>query len=175
VARSAEEGPPAVQEDGAPALREPASPVCYARESDDVYGGYASRDELVAFCNLLLEAERAGARITARTALESTEHHMRALMRAIHHDESACCAMLLKWIRRLSGEVSPRTGDFYEKCLAISDLPERVAFINRGQGWVVRRLKEMLPKVRDEAMHADLSAMLKTHEVNIARAEKRNG
>jgi nitronate monooxygenase len=72
----------------------------------------------------------------------------------------------------LSGEVSPRTGDFYEKCLAIPDVSERVAFINRGQGWVVRKLREMVPKIRDDAMHADLSAMLKTHEINIARANQ---
>jgi nitronate monooxygenase len=149
-----------------------ASPVCYARESDDVYSGYASREDLIAFCNLLLEAERAGARITARTALEFHDEHMRQLLRAIHRDEAACCAMLLKWIGALSGEVSPRTGDFYEKCLAIPDVSERVAFINRGQGWVVRKLREMVPKIRDDAMHADLSAMLKTHEINIARANQ---
>jgi len=149
-----------------------ASPVCYARESDDVYAGYASREELIAFCNLLLEAERAGARITARTALETPDESLREVLRAIHRDEAACCAMLLKWIGHLSGEVSPRTGDFYEKCLAIPDLSERLAFINRGQGWVVRKLREKLPKIRDDAMHADLSAMLKTHEINIARANQ---
>lgn len=152
--------------------REAASPVCYARDANDAYLGYATREELIAFCNLLLEAERAGARITARTAVEATDASTRELMRAIHKDEAACCAMLLKWIRGLDGVASERTGDFYEKCLAIPDLRERIAFINRGQGWVVRRLREMLPKVRDDAMHADLEAMLATHDANIARAEQ---
>ena len=146
--------------------------MCYARDSDDVYAGYASREELIAFCNLLLEAERAGARITARTAVEVQDAHLRELLRAIQRDEAACCAMLLKWIRQLSGEVSPRTGGFYEKCLAIADPAERIAFIYRGQGWVARKLREMLPKIRDDAMHADLSVMLKTHEENFERANQ---
>ena len=153
-------------------VTEPASPVCYASDSDDLYAGYASREELIAFCNLLLEAERAGARITARTAVESRDEPIRELLRAIHRDEAACCAMLLKWINRLSGEVSARTGDFYEKCLAIPDLAERIAFINRGQAWVARKLREMLPKIRDDAMHADLTAMLRIHETNISRADQ---
>jgi len=47
---------------------EPASPVCYAAQGDDVYMGHAGRDEIAAALNALLEAERAGARVT----LEST-------------------------------------------------------------------------------------------------------
>ncbi len=146
-----------------------ASPVCYAREADDSYAGYATRDELLPFLNELLEAERAGARITARTASEARDTRMKVLMRDIQRDEARWCAMLLKWIAHLDGEASPRVGAFYGKCLAIADLPERAAFINRGQGWVVRKLREMLPRTRDDAMHADFSAMLKSHEENIAR------
>ena len=48
--------------------------------------------------------------------------------------------------------------------------PSRIAFINRGQGWVVKKLREMLPKVRDDRMHADFKAMLESHEENIRRA-----
>jgi nitronate monooxygenase len=58
---------------------------------------------------------------------------------------------------------------FYEKCLAIPDLSARGAFINRGQGWVARKLRKMLPKIRDDIMHSDLTAMLKGHDENIAR------
>lgn len=148
-----------------------ASPVCYARESDDAYAGFASRDELIAFCNLLLEAERAGARITARMWVEASDSSRRDLLRSVQHDESAWCAMLRKWISHLGGEASDRTGDFYGKCLAIADPDERLAFLNRGQGWVMRKIREMLPKIRDDAMHADLKDMLEVHEANIARAE----
>ena len=54
--------------------------------------------------------------------------------------------------------------------MAISDLGERIAFLNRGQGWVVRKLRELLPRVRDNSLHADLSEMLRSHEANIALA-----
>ena len=146
-----------------------ASPVCYARHADEAYSGYATRNELLDLLNELLEAERAGARITARTACETADPRMKMLMGDIQHDEARWCAMLLQWIGHLKGEPSLRAGAFYEKCLAIPDLGERVAFINRGQGWVVRKLQEALPKVRDDAMHADFTAMLKCHEENIVR------
>ena len=54
--------------------------------------------------------------------------------------------------------------------MAISDLGERIGFLNRGQGWVVRKLRELLPRVRDNSLHADLSEMLRSHEANIALA-----
>ncbi|MGA9796756.1 MAG: DUF6306 domain-containing protein [Rhizomicrobium sp.] len=149
---------------------ESASPVCYAKDSSDEYAGYATRAELIAFCNELLEAERAGARICARTASEARDAHLRDLMRDIHKDEARWCAMLLKWLAHLDGAASPKVGAFYEKCLAIPDLSARTVFINRGQGWVVKKLREMLPRVRDDTMHADFTAMLVSHEENIAKA-----
>lgn len=147
-----------------------SSPVCYANEASDQYAGFATREELIAFCNELLEAERAGARITARSSTEAKDAATRDLLRDIQKDEARWCAMLLKWIAHLDGTPSPKVGAFYEKCLAFTDLKERIAFINRGQGWVVRKLREMLPKVRDDRMHADFKAMLESHEENIRRA-----
>ncbi len=38
---------------------EPNSPACLAHEADDAYMGYATKDEIAAFLNELLEAERA--------------------------------------------------------------------------------------------------------------------
>jgi hypothetical protein len=54
--------------------------------------------------------------------------------------------------------------------MALADLADRITFLNRGQGWVVRKLHEMLPRVRDNRLHADLAAMLRSHEANIALA-----
>lgn len=150
----------------------PASPVCLASEASDAYAGYLDREEVLSFLNVMLEAERAGARITALTATETTLPDMNELMRNVHHDEARWFAMLLKWIFRLEGTPSERTGDFYEKCLAVPGLFDRVALINRGQGWVVRKLREVLPKIRDSQMHADLTEMLASHEVNITRANE---
>jgi Domain of unknown function (DUF6306) len=36
----------------------------------------------------------------------------------------------------------------------------------------VRKLREMLPRVRDDRLHADLSEMLASHEANIALADE---
>ena len=79
-------------------------------------------------------------------------------------------AILKKQLKRLDAPASAKVGAFSEKALAIAALPERIAFLNRGQAWVVRKLREMLPKVRDDALHRDLSEMLVSHEANIARA-----
>ena len=51
--------------------------------------------------------------------------------------------------------------------MAIPDRAARLAFLNRDQGWVVRKLKAQLPTIRDEAIHADLTAILASHERKI--------
>ena len=47
---------------------EPTSPACLAHEGDDAYMGFASRAEIAAFLNELLEAERAGTTVALRSA-----------------------------------------------------------------------------------------------------------
>jgi len=148
-------------------IGEPSSPACSANEADAAYMGYASRDELVAFLNLLLEAERAGARVTLRTAIEVQESRLREIASSIHRDEAHWCAMLFDAVERLEAAPSRRVGEFYDKAMAISDVPTRLAFLNKGQAWVVKKLREMLPKVRDEELYRDLDLMLRSHERNI--------
>lgn len=150
-----------------------ASPACSAHEAGDAYMGFAQRDELVAFLNTLLEAERAGARICQHTSHEARDagnQTLAGLMAAVRDDEARWCAVLTKAIRDLGGEPSTATGAFFEKAAAIADLPERVKLINRGQGWVVRELRKTLPRIRDDALHARMRAMLDGHEANITRA-----
>ena len=146
-----------------------ASPVCYARDADPAYMGLANREELIAFLNEMLEAERAGARVTLESALTAGEDEMADLLRAIHRDEARWCALCLKWIGHLGGTPTDNVGPFYKKAMAIENLEERSQFLNRGQGWVVRKLKEMLPKVGDDALHAELWEMLVSHEANIGK------
>src|SRR6185437_5290622 len=142
-----------------------SSPACSMSEADDVYMGYAGKAELLALLNELLEAERAGARV----ALEGP---IRALLDLVHHDEGRWCAMLLRHIKARGETPSAKMGAFYEKAMAIVELGERLKFLNRGQGWVVKKLRENLPRVRDDRLHADLAEMLRLHEVNIARTNE---
>lgn len=149
----------------------PSSPACFAHEADDSYMGFASRSEIAAFLNELLEAERAGTGVALRSAQAATGTPFVDLLHDIHRDEAKWCAMLLRQLRALGEPASTKVGAFQEKALAIADLRERMTFLNRGQGWVVRKLREMLPKVRDDGLHRDLQEMLQAHEVNIARTQ----
>lgn len=151
---------------------DPASPICYASQGDDVYMGYASRDEIVAALNELLEAERAGARVTLESAKFASNPAMTDLMTAIHHDEVRWCAMLTRQLHRIGAAPSPKCGEFYDKAMAIADLRNRLAFLNRGQAWVVRKLGELLPRVRDDSLHAALSEMKASHCQNIRIADQ---
>ena len=151
---------------------EPSSPACLAHEGADAYMGFATQAEIAAFLNELLEAERAGTTVALRSAEQAGDGPWRDLLRDVHHDEARWCAMLLKQLKALNAPASTKVGAFKDKALAIEALPERIAFLNRGQGWVVRKLREMLPKVRDDGLHRALSEMLASHEVNIARANE---
>ena len=152
--------------------REPSSPACLAHEADDAYMGYATKDEIAAFLNELLEAERAGTGVALKSGEVAAGTKFAGLLRDVHHDEARWCAMLLRQLKALGVPASTKIGAFQEKAMAIEGLPERIAFLNRGQGWVVKKLREMMPKVRDDALHRDLADMLRSHEVNIARANE---
>lgn len=154
---------------------ETASPACLAQEGSDAYMGYATKEELGGFLNELLEAERAGTGVALRSAEGAAGTPFVGLLRDIHKDEARWCAMLLRQLKALGVPASSKIGAFQEKALAIDPIPERIAFLNRGQGWVVKKLCEMIPKVRDDSLHRDLAEMLQSHERNIARANEALG
>lgn len=149
-----------------------ASPVCYAAEMDPGYFGYLSRAELLELLNTLLEAERAGAKVAAAWEGEAAEPALRALLAEVKRDEARFVAMLTRLVQRLGGEPSRATGNFVEKALALDGPPgERLRFLNRGQGWVIRKLAEALPRIPDDSVHGELRDMLEVHEANVARCE----
>ncbi len=116
-----------------------SSPACFLDEADDVYSGYAPRAEIVAFLNELLEAERAGSRVTLESARAAGGGPVGDLLAAIQKDEARWCAMLLGHVKALGAEPTANMGAFYGKAMAIADMGERIRFLNRGQGWVVKR------------------------------------
>jgi nitronate monooxygenase len=77
--------------------------------------------------------------------------------------------MLVVAIKKLDGVPSEQTGAFYDKVMALTDDKERLALVNRGQDWVVRKLREALPRIEDGALAHDLAIMLTSHEENIAK------
>jgi hypothetical protein len=150
---------------------EPASPVCYAAEASDAYMGYLDHDALIAALNELLEAERAGARVALASQKPAPRAEILGLMKMVRADEARWCAMLRQQIDRLNGHPSRRCGTFHGKAMAIADPLERLAFLNRGQGWVVRTLTELLPRVRDDALHARLREMRESHVAGVERVD----
>lgn len=130
--------------------------------------------ELLAALNELLEAERAGARVARETATAlGADHDWQTLVSDIQHDEVHWCGMLMKVIRDLGATPGDQTGAFHGKAMAIADLGERMAFLNRGQAWVVRRLQALIPRLTDAGIRQNLQAMHDAHVGNIDKVEHR--
>jgi hypothetical protein len=128
------------------------------------------RDELIEELTTLLEAERAGARVGASLIDEAPDPEYAALAKAIQADEVKWAKALFEALVHLGAEPSDKVGDFYEKAMAVPDFENRLAFTNRGQAWVVRRLNELIPRVEDDGLAGMLVAMLDAHIENIGTA-----
>jgi nitronate monooxygenase len=122
--------------------------------------------------NELLEAERAGARLLAAYLAELTPgSDLFARLQAVQEDEARNCALLIHLLQQAGVEPSTATGAFYQKGLAIRGARERIAFLNRGQAWVARRIAAALPGVPAGEAKSVLQAMHESHVVNIAACE----
>ena len=133
---------------------------------------HASRDEIVSELNELLEAERAGARVSASLLAEAKGGGFEDLAHTIHDDEVHWARALFEALRELGAEPSDKVGDFYDRAMAIGGFEARLAFTSRGQGWVVRKLRELIPRVDEPRLHDTLQSMLDAHVVNIDAANQ---
>lgn len=152
-----------------------SSPACYAHEVAPGYFGEQSPmpvDELLQLLNTLLEAERAGAKVLA-AFMDDYERDTPAWrqLSAVQRDEAKNCAILIELIRSLEGTPSAATGDFLGKALEIEGRTARLEFLNRGQGWVARKIREALPEIADNTVRSALAAMYDSHLLNIEACE----
>lgn len=128
--------------------------------------------ELVALLNELLEAERAGARLLADWMAEVPPGSpLHESLKDVQRDEAQNCATLIHHIREAGGAPSGATGAFYDKALAIKEWRARLDFLNRGQGWVVKRIASALPGLPASPARAMLQEMHDSHVANIARCD----
>ena len=149
-----------------------ASPPCSMADVDPAYNGRMPVDEQLDLLNQLLEGERAGARgITEHCLPIATPTHHAAL-RDVAVDEGRFYSMLYRHIVRLNGIPSTQTGAFLNKLAIAETYCDRLELLNRGQGWIVRKLREVLPRIDNAVLHADLTEMLLVHERNIERYTK---
>lgn len=100
----------------------PSSPVCYAAEADDVYMGYAGRDEILAVLTDLLRRED----------VMSGDEPLRAV--------------LIGEVGRLGG-TPPGPGE-----------PDALG--NGQPADILRRLADLLPRLRDDGLHAVLRQLV---------------
>ncbi|MCC6532723.1 MAG: 2-nitropropane dioxygenase [Burkholderiales bacterium] len=132
-----------------------------------------SRDELVKLLDTLLEAERAGAKVLA---VFMNDHEPRSAvwlkLQQVQRDEARNCSILMRVIRGLGAPPSKATGDFVAKALAVQGNAQRLAFLNRGQGWVARAIRDALPRIAEEDVRVALQEMHASHLANIAACEE---
>jgi len=146
----------------------PSSPPCFMHEVDPTYLGYLSTAETVELLNTLLEAERAGAKGVGEMGEAEADAKLRPLLQEVAKDEARYCAMLTKHIVRLGGTPNTITGAFYDKLRAAPSLERKFDLLDRGQGWVARKLRDALAKIDNPMLYADLVEMADTHDRNIA-------
>ena len=124
--------------------------------------------ELVELLNTLLEAERAGAKVLA-AFLDEYPRDSKAWnqLRQLQQDEANNCAKLMDSIRSLGNVPSSAVGEFFGKALAVQGRVPRLAFLNRGQGWVARKITEALPRIPLGPVRKILHEMRESHIENI--------
>jgi len=128
-----------------------------------------SVDELSQLLNRLLEAERAGARTLAAFLDEyAPQSPAWQELRRVRHDEASNCKLLIDALHSLGAAPSGATGDFLGKALAVQGQAARLAFLNRGQSWVARKIAEALPRISPGPLHQMLQQMHDSHLLNIA-------
>lgn len=114
----------------------------------------------------LLAAERAGARVAVASLREAQDAAHRTLLEQIREGEADSCRRLIACLQHFGAEPTQQIGAFHDKAMAITDLSERLTFVDRGQRWVIRRITELLPACDDEFLRAELEVILRTHEIN---------
>ena len=117
--------------------------------------------------NELLEAERAGVETLSRLFPEASTTEMRKLFEQVRDDEAWSCAGLARSIKTLGGVMSEKKGDFAEKVMSEPTLAARLRLLNRGQGWVVKRLDGLLGETLPPSVSEFLTEMKTRHIANI--------
>ena len=122
--------------------------------------------------NELLEAERAGVDALSRLFPESRGPEMQTLLEGVRDDEAWSCAGLVRSIKALGGTLSEKKGDFADKVMREPTLGTRLRLLNRGQGWVVKRLDGLLGETLPASVRDFLEEMKTRHLANIAACER---
>jgi hypothetical protein len=120
----------------------------------------------------LLEAERAGVKSLELLAEEASDPERNALFHRFRKDEGRYCAGLHRLIAARGLSPTLAVGSFAEKVRALPTENERIAFLIKGQAWVVRKIGEIPHEEMKEEEKAFFEEMRETHARNIAECRK---
>src|SRR5207247_7102670 len=97
---------------------------------------------------------------------------MKKLFEEIRNDEAWSCAGLVRSIKTMGGTMSEGKGAFAEKVMSEPTLAARLRFLNRGKGWVVKRLDGLLGETLPASVSGFLEEMKTRHVTNIEACER---
>ena len=145
-----------------------ASPAYHSADSDPM-----QQPEYGRLLNMLLEAERAGAKLLAAYVNELPPKSSDvAILSAVQRDEARNCAVLIHLLLDAGIAPSMAVGEFYGNGLTIHGWRERLEFLNRGQAWVAKRIAAALPRISQRGARTVLQSMHESHLANIARCDQ---
>src|SRR5262245_32718322 len=122
--------------------------------------------------NELLEAERAGVETLSLLFPAARGPEMQKLFEDVRDDEAWSCAGLARSIKTLGGVTSDKKGDFADKVMREPTLAARLRLLNRGQGWVVKRLDGLLGEALPAPVGEFLAEMKARHVASIETCER---
>lgn len=129
-------------------------------------------DELIELFNTLLECERAGVKVLTEYEKDFAGNSEAVeLIVASRQDEGKYCRLMFDYLKELNADITKATGSFAEKALAVEGKADKLAFLNRGQGWVAREIAKALPRIPYPHMREGLEEMHSTHRENIQNCE----
>ncbi|MGH8706167.1 MAG: DUF6306 domain-containing protein [Burkholderiales bacterium] len=121
-------------------------------------------EELTAFLNRMLEAERAGAKALLVFLEEHARHNETwKTLRRVQADEAHNCVLIGEQLKRSGSDYSHATGDFYAKAVAVRGRRARIEFLVRGLAWAVRSFDAALPRIADSATRDMFERMRASH------------
>jgi nitronate monooxygenase len=123
-----------------------------------------SHEELVPALRELLAAERAGARTAAACLTDAHTDALQSQLRQLHRQEVSSCRALLRCLEHLGVEPGQAVGDFYQKVMVLDTLQDRMALIDKGQRWVLRRVENLLLRLDDTVLRQHLETVRRYHD-----------
>jgi hypothetical protein len=130
------------------------------------------RELLIRQLNILIEAQRAAAGVADRIRREAAQDELKTLAGTLRREKARWCNALSRNIRALGASPSAAIGSLYHQADILGDALATLAFLNRHEAWVIRRVEALLPHIAVDGLHADLLSMLAAQHYMLRESER---